>query len=507
MQLRMLLATAAIPLGVVASCVGVEGRPDGPGATDAAVAEGPADAGLSDRRDTEASDATAQDAGEVSAFEGGATDANAGSDETPPSAEAGPTDAAPTDAGTSEVDAEAILGCGVPPPTGDSGTPPSVAWVYAFGPQGNVGPFGPTVVGLATDSASELVVGGPGSLDGVSPEGGSYAFKSDVNGHVLWATTLAGEMTALSLDGQGNVYAILYEGAGIGSLTFSLDRIAPDGGSSTTPLVAWPLALAVDASGAVYTVTGVPSSAATYPNYDTSLSRLDSNGGDVWSAPLWTIPGTVQAPVLAIDPSGNVAAFGEQLVKYAPSGERMWTLPFSAPAFGPALAAAPNGDFAVTGTVALSGTATLAGCPIASDAPVAWFVAMVSSDGALRWLRWSPLALATGYLNVAVGFDSDGHVLAGLWQFAGPVNLGGAMLASSAYPALASYAADGTHLWSTLLPMNGTPLGGMSFAPTPGGGFALGGALFVEPSDAYGGGGIDLPGWESTVHGFVARLE
>ncbi|MDF7813814.1 SBBP repeat-containing protein [Hymenobacter sp. YC55] len=244
---------------------------------------------------------------------------------------------------------------------------------------------------LTLDAAGNVLV--TGYADAGAENWDYVTFKyAALSGQTLWSARYNGpangfeEARDVAVDSQGNAYVTGRSYTRDGRSEYTTLKYAAASGqalwASRSPNAAVgdqaAAALAVDAAGNVI-VTGYAADSEGQTDYAT-LVYAGASGQSRWSARYNGPAADEQATDLAVDASGNVYVTGSRTLKYAPSGQLLWSAPG-----GTALAVDATGDVVVTG----SGRTT-------------------KYDGRNGQLRWQASFALAG--RAFVGVDAAGEV-------------------------------------------------------------------------------------------------
>ncbi|WP_437951151.1 hypothetical protein WME98_10195 [Sorangium sp. So ce296] len=166
--------------------------------------------------------------------------------------------------------------------------------------------------------------------------------KVDAAGHALWLRPLGGYASYaadLALDSAGNV-AAAYRVTFDGRLVYALvSKLSPAGDVLWQGLgieEAGHVSVAVNPADEILVTTSVT-------GLGTTLTKLDENGGHVFTRPISA------NDELAIDPTGNIFVSAGGVIMLAPDGTERWRVGVEAGTSN--IAVSPNGAVAVTGGV------------------------------------------------------------------------------------------------------------------------------------------------------------
>ncbi|MFC7671167.1 hypothetical protein ACFQT0_30055 [Hymenobacter humi] len=210
---------------------------------------------------------------------------------------------------------------------------------------------------------------------------------------------------------------------------------------------AYALALAVDATGNVY-VTGTADT-GDRANAHYATIKYSPTGQQLWVASYnGPGSGSDYAAALAVDPAGNVYVTGASAgssnntdyatLKYSPSGQELWVARYNGPANGydyaTALALDAAGNVHVTGaSVGSNGTSDYATVKYAPTGEQLWSARYEDSEFGSAFDVATALAVDAGGNVYVAGYSSGGYALVkykptgeGIWSgnYTGPTNQG-----------------------------------------------------------------------------------
>jgi len=299
--------------------------------------------------------------------------------------------------------------------------------------------------GVATDGAGNVYVAGStlGDLDGNTSLGTTDGFlvKYNAFGVKQWTrqfgTAAVDEVFAVATDGAGNVYAAGstlgdLDGLSAGNSDLFLVRYDASGGQQWarqlgTAAVDVANAVAADTAGNIYvagsTVGGLDGNVSA-GNTDLFLVKYDPSGLKQWTRQLGTAA-VDEAYAVATDAAGSIYVAGSTvgdldgnvsagntdlfLVKYAASGDKLWTRQLGSAAVDEAYGVATDGAgsiYVAGGTVgSLDGNVSAGGTDL--------FLVKYDASGGKQWTRQAGSA-AEDWANgvAAIGAALGGNVFA-----------------------------------------------------------------------------------------------